>query len=70
MRALETADGLNPFSAPTLSSLGLAYFYTGHLDKAEKSWRKASALDTAQFEPVMALARLYRAKGNRARYIE
>jgi cytochrome c-type biogenesis protein CcmH/NrfG len=68
--ALSIADGLNPQSTGVLNELGLAYYYGGDKNKAEKIWLQSLALDPTQFAPHYSLARVYRDRGDNERYVE
>ena len=62
------ADGLNPNTAPILANLGSANYYLGHLDEAEKTFKKAQWLDSTLFEIPFNLSHVYRDRGDTVRY--
>jgi len=62
--ALETSLGLNPFEPKIRGHLGLAYFYNGEIEKAEKSMLEGFEIDPGQWSTHLGLADLYSARSN------
>ena len=56
---LKIAEAINPYNAPIVTNLGMAYMFVGDTSKAEKYWLRAVEITDTLLTPKIYLLQLY-----------